>query len=403
MKTVLAPALCAFFLVFRFGALAQTSQPPVVTGVTAAQQPFPSTHVNISYTISDPVSTSDNVWILVSSDGGNTWTIPANNFSGAYGTNVPVTSAPATNNAIWHAGTDWNGQYTTTCRVRVIACNNGMVLVPAGSYNRGDNLDGESDAPVYSVYVSAFLIDNNVVSGFLWSLVSGYASTHGYGFDHVGAYKALIHPVQTINWYDAVKWCNARSQMEGIAPVYYTDAGFTALYTNLDVNTIYVNRGANGYRLPTEAEWEKAAHGGLTGLRFPWGNTIKNGPASSGGQANYYGNKESFSYDLGPDNPNSAFNDGVYPYTSPVGSFPANGYNLYDMAGNVFEWCWDWYASSYYASGQTDPQGPSSGDYRVLRGGSWYYYADLARCAGRNSNTPALAVNYSGFRCVRGF
>ena len=77
MKTVLAPALCAFFLVFRFGALAQYSQPPVVTGVTAAQQPFPSTDVNISYTISDPVSTSDNVWILVSSDGGNTWTVPA--------------------------------------------------------------------------------------------------------------------------------------------------------------------------------------------------------------------------------------------------------------------------------------------------------------------------------------
>ena len=403
MRTLCISALCAFYGVAAFEAPAQNSQSPVVTGVTAAQQPFPSKDVVISYTISDPVSTSDNVWIIVSADGGSTWTVPATNFSGAYGPNVAVTPTPSVNAVTWHAGTDWNGNYTTNCRVRVIACNNGMVLVPAGRYNRGDNLDGEGDAPVYAVSVSAFLMDNYLVSGSLWSLVSGYAASHGYGFDHAGSYKATTHPVQTVNWYDAVKWCNARSQMEGVSPIYYTDAACTVLYTNLDVDAVYLKAGANGYRLPTEAEWEKAARGALAGMRFPWGNTIRNGPPGNGGQANYYGNKEVFSYDLGPDYPNSAYNDGIYPYTSPVGAFAPNGYGLYDMAGNVFEWCWDWYGSSSYGSGQTDPRGPASGTYRVLRGGAWSEYADVARCPDRSRNQPAQAANYYGFRCVRGF
>ena len=89
--------------------------------------------------------------------------------------------------------------------------------------------------------------------------------------------------MQTVNWYDCVKWCNARSQQEGLTPVYYTDAGLTQVYTNGETTTVYANWTANGYRLPTEAEWEKAARGGLSGQRFPWGNTITES------QANYYG------------------------------------------------------------------------------------------------------------------
>src|ERR1035438_343528 len=120
MKSMHTRALCAFCLAVPFGALAQTAPVVPQNSVTAAQAAYPSKDVNISYTISDAVSTSDNVWIIVSLDGGNTWTVPASSFSGAEGLGVPVTSAPTAKSVTWHAGTDWNGNYTAACRVRVI-------------------------------------------------------------------------------------------------------------------------------------------------------------------------------------------------------------------------------------------------------------------------------------------
>ena len=156
-----------------------------------------------------------------------------------------------------------------------------------------------------NVTVSAFYMDTNLVSYSQWQSVYNWATNNGYGFDHAGSGKAANHPVQTVNWYDVVKWSNARSQQAGLTPVYYTDAGLTQVYTNGDVDAVYANWAANGYRLPTEAEWEKAARGGLSGQRFPWGNVI------SETNANYYGNT-GYSYDLGPNGWN------------PIGNYPAD-------------------------------------------------------------------------------
>jgi formylglycine-generating enzyme len=289
----------------------------------------------------------------------------------------------------------------------------GMVLIPGGSflignylvnnfYNTATNDPDITDANPTNVYVSAFYMDVNLVSSNQWAAVYSYATGLGYNFTHAGSAKAANHPVQTVDWYDCVAWCNARSQQAGLTPCYFTDAGFTQVYTNATGTSVYINMANNGYRLPTEAEWEKAARGGLTGNRFPWGNIITEG------QANYYANPAGYSYDLGPyTGYNTNFNSGST-YTSPVGSFAPNGYGLYDMAGNVFEWCWDWYAAPPYPAGSpylggSNPTGagPGSG-FRVLRGGYWNVSAIGSRCAFRGYHNPNVVNDFVGFRCVRG-
>jgi formylglycine-generating enzyme required for sulfatase activity len=174
--------------------------------------------------------------------------------------------------------------------------------------------------------------------------------------------------------------------MEGRTPAYYTTAAQTAVYRTgeLDLANGCVN-WTGGYRLATEAEWEKAAQGGLSGQRFPWGATI------SESQANYY-SCECWPYDLSDTGYNPTFATGNL-HTSPVGSFAANGYGLYDMAGNVFQWCWDWYGT--YAGG-SDPRGPTSGTDRVLRGGGWDFYAIGCRTAYRDISFPN-DYGYNGY------
>ncbi len=295
----------------------------------------------------------------------------------------------------------------------------GMTLIPAGVFTMGDVSDGNvygNETPI-NITVSAFYMDVNVVSYGLWQSVYNWATNQGYGFVDAGISRAANNPVYELDWYDCVKWCNARSQQAALTPVYYTDAGFTQVYTNGDPGNgplsslpIYANWSANGYHLPTEAEWEKAARGGLVGQRFPWGNTI------SESQANYTAlpnppNPYGYTYDLGPyEGNNTNFDTGPDPgtgglgYTSPVGYFAPNGYGLYDMAGNISEWCWDWSATPYGQPSTTNPTGPATGIYRAMRTGYWDYGADIVNCAWRQGWNPTyIWPNDFGFRCARGF
>jgi sulfatase modifying factor 1 len=283
-----------------------------------------------------------------------------------------------------------------------------MALIPAGSFTMGNCMDPNEgyydEVPLHTVNVSAFYMDKYEVTKALWDDVYQWATNHGYSFDNSGFGKAANHPVQTIDWYDAVKWCNARSEKEARTPAYYTSAAQTTVYRSGQVNLINacVNWAATGYRLPTEAEWEKAARGGASGHRFPWSNV----DTITHSQANYY-SSSSYAYDISPTRGyHPTFNDGVYPYTSPVGYFAPNGYGLYDMAGNVWQWCWDWWDGSWYSNvgaPQTDTHGPSGAlSFRVLRGGNWNDPALSSRCAVRLSYGPGFANDVSGFRCVRG-
>jgi formylglycine-generating enzyme required for sulfatase activity len=340
--------------------------PPVVSNVRAAQRSGTG-YVDITYDLAEPNSSSLTVTVAVSTNAGTTWFYPGASLTGQVGSGI----APgAEKQVVWNAGSDLPAKLFANVRVQVTADDavapSGMALIPAGSFTMGDSLDGDSYAlPLHTVYVSAFYMDKYDVTKALWDTVYQWAIAHGYTFDNAGSGEASTHPVQTIDWYDCVKWCNARSEKEGRVPAYYTDAGLSVRYRTGQVAP-YVS-WSSGYRLPTEAEWEKAARGGFSGQRFPWGNTI------SWSQANYFAGPLSAGgpgYDVNPTSGlNPAWTSGGYPYTTPVGSFAANGYGLYDMAGNVWQWCWDWYGS-YSSGSQSDPRGPPSGSIRVYRGGS---------------------------------
>jgi formylglycine-generating enzyme len=285
------------------------------------------------------------------------------------------------------------------------AAPSGMVLIPAGSFTMGNCMDpgeGLSDElPVHTVYVSAFYMDRYEVTKMLWDEVKVWNGGNGYSYENAGSGKAANHPVQTVNWRDCVKWCNARSQKEGRTPCYYNEAGWTTVYKT-GTGTPYAKWEANGYRLPTEAEWEKAARGGASGHRFPWSDT--DNITHSGANYNVFvllpTGTNYYAYDKSPTQGfHPTFFTGDAPYTSPVGYFAANGYGLYDMAGNVFEWCWDWHGS-YSSGSQSDPRGPVSGSHRVLRGGSWSAYAFHCRSGFRNRLTPDYWNNPNGFRAV---
>jgi len=271
------------------------------------------------------------------------------------------------------------GSGIVTCTVpmcyRVVAtvtnAPSGMVRIPAGT-----NAGTDPDFGTYSLTVEAFCMDRYEVTMAQWDEVYAWAVAHGYSFDSEGGAKGWYHPVYTVNWYDCVKWCNARSQKEGRTPC-YTVGGNVYMTGQSAPNC---NFAANGYRLPTNTEWSYAARGGLSGQRFPWGDTITHS------HANYY-SSSAYSYDTSPTrgyHPDYVDGDGIPRYTSPAGSFAANGYGLYDMAGNVSEWCWDW----------------ELGSDQPIRGGNFSYDAFDARCGFRLWAPPDFDGFDYGFRTV---
>ncbi len=277
-----------------------------------------------------------------------------------------------------------------------------MTFVPGGFFSMGDKIgDGWIDeVPVHVVHTDGFYIDRQETTKARWDQVLEWAIATGFTFDHVGFGKVVDHPVHTVNWWDVVKWCNARSEMEGLEPAYYTSSVKTAanIYRTgqVDVQNEWVRWDA-GYRLPTEAEWEKAARAGLDG-RFAWGNTIDHD------HANYYANGSDYEHDASSYETNTyhpAYVTGLIPYTSPPESFPANGYGVFDTAGNLSEWCWDWYGGDYYGTSPSfDPRGPVSGAYRISRGGAWNNTAFECRISFRSLFPQSEANDHLGFRTV---
>ncbi len=381
--------------------------PPSVTNVRAWQAQG-TKKVNIYYDLTADIP-AVSVSVLISSDGGTTWSVPAQTLSGD---GYPNSVTPGMGKwIVWNAGVDWNGQVSKNVRFRVTANDGsapaGFSLIPAGSFQMGNAMAADTDitdAPVHTVTVSAFYMAQNLVTWADWNTVRTWGLANGYTDLNVGLGKAANHPVNVISWDDAVKWCDARSEMEGFTPCYTLDGAVYRTGMSYPMQTIVVcNWSANGYRLPTEAEWEKAARGGMSGQRFPWGNTI------SESQANYYGDTSDYSYDLGPDGFNSIGSIGLGPdtrfppngYTSPVGSFPPNGYGLYDMAGNVCEWCWDSRLYAEVTHTDPDPRGPTLGAFRMFRGGGWFSPASWCCVAFRSSQVAWRREYAFGFRVAR--
>jgi len=247
-----------------------------------------------------------------------------------------------------------------------------MVFMKGGRFQMGST-DGDSDEkPVHTVIVKDFYMSKYEVTQKLYQEVMGTNPSHWKG-DNL--------PVERVTWYEAVEFCNALSRKEGLTPVYTInksrkDPNNKSSYDDIKW-TVTWNQNANGYRLPTEAEWEYAAGGGASNRTKYAGNNYE---SSLGNYAWYTSNSGS--------------------KTHPVGEKQPNSLGLYDMSGNVWEWCWDWYGD-YSSSTQTNPAGPSSGSDRVLRGGSWSNDATYCRVAYRGDGYPSDGNYGYGFRILR--
>jgi formylglycine-generating enzyme required for sulfatase activity len=235
-----------------------------------------------------------------------------------------------------------------------------MILIPAGEFLMGDNQGDSDEKPVHKVQISVFWMDRREIT---------QAAYEALTQKNPSKFKSPDKPVEQVDWYHAALYCNLRSLKEGLKPCY-------------DPQTLACDFQANGYRLPTEAEWEYACRAGT--------------------QSRYY-----FGDDPGQLRNHAWFKGNASQTTHPPGQKNPNPWGLYDMLGNVAEWCQDIYDETYYQkAGQKNPTGPATGDKRVLRGGSWRTGEDGCRVSARNSESPRFAdacfgSDGYGFRCAR--
>ena len=395
---------------------------PIVTNVTAQQQAWPLTDIDIYYDLYDADGDSNYVHIGISTNSGALYNVVATNFSGDVGHGIVPGEGK---HIVWDAGVELQQFSSSTVRVRITIDDSvptEMVLIPAGYFDMGDTFnEGESnELPDHTVYVSGFYLnkyevtneevrrvlqwayDNDKITatatevinneGISWGLLNVISEFCQISFSNttfsVKAGKDN-YPCVEITWFGAMAYCKYRNEMEGKEQT-------------IDLTDWSIDFSKKGYRLPTEAEWEKAARGGAVGHGFPWIDT----DTITHSRANYFSTNEIFGiqmpYDVSPTRYwHPDYGKGDYPYTSPIGSFAPNGYGLYDMAGNVMEWCWDYYDSSYYGSSPVhDPRGPNWSLYRVIRDGSWCDPAYYLRCAFRACLWGTGGNDLIGFRCV---
>jgi len=240
------------------------------------------------------------------------------------------------------------------------ACGLEMVLVPGGGFTMGSANGAVDTKPPHAVKLDAFLMDRTEVT---------QEAFEGVMAKNPSRRKHPKNPVEQVTWTEAVRFCNARSAKEGLVPCY-------------DPQTWECDFSASGYRLPTEAEWEYACAAGSTN-QFHFGDQPEDLKLHGWFEGNSQGKPH------------------------PVAHFEPNAWGLYDMAGNVWEWCNDFYGVKYYRTSPVDnPRGPREGEKRVLRGGAWSTKADQCASTVRNCDEAGqadvcLTMDSNGFRCVR--
>lgn len=255
--------------------------------------------------------------------------------------------------------------------------------IPAGLFSMGGSPDGAKNG--CEVTVKAFSLAIREVTFFEYDL---FCAATGRRKPTDNNWGRGLRPVINVSWYDAIEYCNWCSRRDGLQAVYEIPANRN--------EPVACNWAANGYRLPTEAEWEFAAGNGPQHTRYSWGNDPPS--AQNGGNvADDMAKSASPGAKTFP-----AYSDG-FVYTAPTGSYAPNAYGLYDMTGNVQEWCWDWFDENYCRANRVriSPQGPATGQERVMRGGHWLSHPDDCHVSSRLSNDPGNGKASVGFRLAR--